>query len=222
MVRMMHHKPIPRKNVLATLCTAYLTQSDFIATVSKQQNTCIDTLEKVQASLLSERPASIEDCAAWARRRFHDLYYSQICQLLHNFPLDQRMATGEPFWSGTKRPPTPARFDPENVLHAQFVYAATCLRAHLYGLRLQPSHTIKAIAALAAAAPTPEFAPRVGLKIAANDKELEEQQKAEKDATTAGGGDGGWDLEEKIASLAATLPSPRALAGFQVRCMRVF
>lgn len=52
---------------------AYLTQADFVATVSKQQNTCIDTLEKIQSALIAERPTSIEDCAAWARRRFHDL-----------------------------------------------------------------------------------------------------------------------------------------------------
>ena len=192
-----------------------------MATVSKQQNTCIDTLEKIQAALTSERPASIEDCAAWARRRFHDLYFTQIRQLLHNFPLDQRTATGEPFWSGTKRPPTPVVFDASNPLHAQFAFAATQLRAHLYGLRLQPGHTIEAVAALAAAAPTPEFAPRVGLKIAASDKELEEQQKADKEAAAAGGAaGGGWDLEEKIASIAATIPPPGSLAGFQVRGFR--
>lgn len=97
------------------------------------------------------------------------------------------------------------------------MFAATRLRAHVFGLHLQPTHTVEAVADLAAAAPTPEFAPLAGLKIAANDKELEEQKKAEAEAAAAGGaGSGSWDLEEKISSIVATLPTPSSLAGFQV------
>ncbi len=113
--------------------------------------------------------------------------------------------------SGTKRAPSPLEYDATDPLHQQFVFAATQLRAQLYDLRLQPHHTLEAVAQLAAAAVIPEFAPRV-VKIAASDKELEEQQKADKEAAT--GGD--WDMESKIATLVAAIPTPRSLAGFRM------
>jgi hypothetical protein len=39
--------------------------------------------------------------------------------------------------SGTKRAPNALEFDANDALHREFAFAATKLRAHLYGLRLQ-------------------------------------------------------------------------------------
>lgn len=59
----------------------------------------------------------------------------------------------------------------------------------------------------------PRFEPATGVKIAANDKELEEMKKKEAEAAEAGGG--GWDVEERAASLERRLPVPSSLAGFE-------
>jgi ubiquitin-activating enzyme E1 len=61
--------------------------------------------------------------------------------------------------------------------------------------------------------PRPPAAPLL-CAVAASDKELEEQQKAEKEAAEAGGS---WDVESKVAALVAAIPTPRSLAGFQMQ-----
>ncbi len=49
----------------------------------------METLETVKRIVLDERPASFEDCVAWARNMFQDNYSNTIRQLLFNFPPDQ-------------------------------------------------------------------------------------------------------------------------------------
>jgi len=43
----------------------------------------------VKRTLIDERPDSLQDCVAWARRLWQDNYSNQIRQLLFNFPSDQ-------------------------------------------------------------------------------------------------------------------------------------
>ena len=43
----------------------------------------------VKRTLIDERPDSLQDCVAWARRLWEDNYSNQIRQLLFNFPSDQ-------------------------------------------------------------------------------------------------------------------------------------
>lgn len=42
---------------------------------------------------------------------------------------------GAPFWSGTKRSPTPITFDAADNLHLDFIMAAANLQATVYGLK---------------------------------------------------------------------------------------
>ena len=42
---------------------------------------------------------------------------------------------GAPFWSGTKRTPTPLVFDTSDPLHLDFIMAAANLQATVYGLK---------------------------------------------------------------------------------------
>jgi len=49
---------------------------------------------------------------------------------------------GAPFWSGTKRAPTPLNFDPGNSLHLDFIMAAANLQATVYGLRGCRDHAL--------------------------------------------------------------------------------
>lgn len=64
---------------------------------------------------MDARPLTFQDCIAWARLKFEDLYSNQIQQLLFNFPADRKTESGAPFWSGPKRCPDPLVFDIENV-----------------------------------------------------------------------------------------------------------
>ena len=49
----------------------------------------LETLNQVKQVLVEERPASLEDCVAWACKLFQDNYTNTIKQLLFNFPADQ-------------------------------------------------------------------------------------------------------------------------------------
>jgi ubiquitin-activating enzyme E1 len=215
---------------------AYLAQPSFLEALAKQTNTRIDTLEKVHAALVTEKAITVEDCVRWARFRFADLFTNQIKQLLHNFPPDFTTTTGEPFWSGAKRMPTPIEFDAGDVGHMTFVTAATRLRASVYGLKLTTQHTPDWMRAAAAAVPVPAFEPRSGVRIAANDKELEEMKKdggggGGADGAGAGAGSssssssaasasssssGSWDTEARATAIAEQLPPPRDLAGYRL------
>ena len=103
-------------------------------TLKMQGSQPVEVLEKVKKILVDEIPQSFEDCVAWARRFFQDLFHNQIAQLLHNFPPDQTTSSGQPFWSGPKRCPKALNFDPTVELHMDFVVAAANLLAAVYGI----------------------------------------------------------------------------------------
>jgi len=69
--------------------------------------------------LVDARPKTFADCVAWARLQFQECFHNSIAQLLHNFPVDQVTSTGQPFWSGSKRPPAAIAFDASDSLHLQ-------------------------------------------------------------------------------------------------------
>ncbi|KAF1776352.1 Ubiquitin-activating enzyme E1, Cys active site [Phytophthora cactorum] len=143
----------------------YLEGPAFMKELNEQQNTKVETLERLKSSLVDDRPMSFEDCISWARFKFEELFSNQIKQLLYNFPLDQLTTSGTPFWSGPKRPPTPITFDAKDPLHMDFP-------AKNYGLK---GHTDRdAFAQVLSGIHVPEFSPKKGVKIAASDAELKE------------------------------------------------
>jgi len=74
-------------------------------------------------------------CVAWARSKFDMWFDKSIHSLCEQFPADHFTETGEPFWSGTRRRPAPTPFDPNNVLHVQFVTVTARLRAQTLNLK---------------------------------------------------------------------------------------
>lgn len=50
---------------------------------------------------------------------------------LQEHPLDSKDEEGQPFWTGDRRVPTPAAFDPRNRLHVDFLLSATLLKARV-------------------------------------------------------------------------------------------
>ena len=82
---------------------------------------------------MARRPLKFEECVAWARRRFDELFHEAPRQLQHNFPRAATTADGSPFWAGTKRHPAPQVFDPADADHWAFLAAASNLQASRSG-----------------------------------------------------------------------------------------
>lgn len=156
----------------------YLSDSNFVDRVLKMPGVQpLEILESVRAALIVDKPNNFADCVKWARLHWQDQFSNQIRQLLFNFPPDQTTSSGQPFWSGPKRCPTPLTFDVNNPMHLDYIYAAANLKAEVYGL---PHVRDKnAVAELVAQIQVPEFQPRSGVRIAESDAALQADQNGE-------------------------------------------
>ncbi|CAM9268613.1 unnamed protein product [Heterosigma akashiwo] len=196
----------------------YLSEPNFVEQLAAQPNTKLDTLARVRASLVGERPRGLDDCAVWARLQFEELFANTARQLLHNFPRDQVTSAGVPFWSGAKKPPTPLAFDPSDELHLGFVMSAANLRAAVYGIK--GSRDAAYFQGVLPNVMVPEFVPRRGVKIAADEKEEKEEAVGAGGRGTGGGAGtaviSATDLEGQAKQIIEELPSPSELAGFRL------
>lgn len=151
----------------------YLEEEDFVEkTLKMAGQQPVETLEIVKKMLADEIPNNFEECVAWARLYWQELFHNQIAQLLHNFPPDQKTSTGTPFWSGPKRCPKALVFDVNEPLHMDFIEAAANLRAEVYGLPQNKNR--KQITAILSTVNVPEFKPRSGVKIAVTEAQANE------------------------------------------------
>ncbi|WKY05963.1 hypothetical protein Q1695_006288 [Nippostrongylus brasiliensis] len=138
-------------------------------------------LGQVKDALIDSKPASAEDCVKWARLLFQEHYHDNIAQMLHSFPPDQVTDQGAKFWSGTKRCPHVLQFDSAQSFlkeeHRNFVYAASILRAQMYGLK--PLLDVEQVMKVAKSVQPPPFKPRAGVKIAVTEAEAKENAEAD-------------------------------------------
>jgi ubiquitin-activating enzyme E1 len=140
------------------------------------------------------------------------MFFDSIAQLLHNFPVDQVDTHGQPFWSGTKRAPSPVVFDAADPTHLAFVAAAANLRAKNFGLRGRRAASDEDRAwfrKVLADVIVPDFVPRDGVRIARDDEELKAQ-------SAAGPSSSAGDVDAEARAVAAKLPDPGTLAGFRL------
>lgn len=182
-------------------CNAYLGSrgQEFFEDLRRQgPGTMLSTLEAVHSSLVSARPTCIEDCAKWSRLLFEEMFSSSIKQLLHAFPADMADANGVPFWSGTKREPSPLTFDPTDETHLAFVKSAALLRAEVYSIPVSAEQVAR-IPEMVATVEVPVFVPKAGVKIATTEAEAKEQ-------TTSGAGGSLEADDERIETLLNALP----------------
>ncbi|EIE91582.1 hypothetical protein G6F46_007917 [Rhizopus delemar] len=165
----------------------YLSQPNFVEVTLKQGGTSKETLETVNNYLTVDKPESFDDCITWARLKFEELYSNNIRQLLFNFPPDAMTSSGQPFWSGPKRAPTPLVFDVNNPDHLSFIIHAAHLHAFNYGLKGESDEAYirKALDNVM----VPEFKPKEGVKIQVQENET---------VDNSGGAD---SLDDLIANL---------------------
>ncbi|KAJ9293270.1 hypothetical protein DTO271G3_7993 [Paecilomyces variotii] len=185
----------------------YLSQPNYIEQTLKQAGNEKQTLEHLNTFLVTDKPLSFDDCIVWARQQFEAQYNNAIQQLLYNFPKDSKTSTGQPFWSGPKRAPTPLKFDPTNPTHMGFIIAAANLHAFNYGIKSPPvdkEHYRKVVENMI----IPEFTPSSSVKIQANEND------PDPNAQPSGSS---FDDNEEIKRLVESLPSPKSLAGFRLQ-----
>lgn len=107
--------------------------------IEKMRNTepatLISTLEAAKDMFITNKCTVFEDCIKWAREKFEELFNFKIRDLQNQFPIDALTSEGLPFWTGSKRYPIAAEFDPNNKYHAEFVTSAAILRARISGIK---------------------------------------------------------------------------------------
>eukprot|EP00752_Nemacystus_decipiens_P009961 g8884.t1 len=187
----------------------YLEDPNYATFLNSQHNTKLETLTRISESLGSSRPSSFFDCIKWARLQFQQRFHNEIAQLLHNFPVDSLTSSGNPFWSGAKRPPTPLNFDASDSLHMDFVKGAAVLRAFNYGIA-PPTDDSVYMTALDKI-DVPEFKPVDGVKIATTEAEAKEQ------GSTGGGGGGQLeDVDAQCERMLGELPKREDMKDFRL------
>eukprot|EP01064_Diplonema_japonicum_P010025 TRINITY_DN173_c0_g1_i2.p1 TRINITY_DN173_c0_g1~~TRINITY_DN173_c0_g1_i2.p1 ORF type:complete len:1033 (+),score=317.78 TRINITY_DN173_c0_g1_i2:35-3133(+) len=176
----------------------YVHDKGFLVQLDKEPSSRITTLQAIRGALVTEKPKTYEDCVKWARIRFDALFSNEIKTLLHNFPLDTITNSGEPFWSGAKRPPQPLEFDPSDEMHALFVEATAAMFASLYSITISmnPEETVK----FAAACPPLPWVPK---KVKIQTEENEKVTAVVDDSIS----------HEEIIAL---LPKPETLSSFKM------
>jgi ubiquitin-activating enzyme E1 len=182
----------------------YLNNEEFLPQLDTQPNIKLETLQRLKDSLVISKPNNIADCVAWARKQFEDLFSNRIKQLLHNFPLDRLTSSGTPFWSGSKKPPTPIEFDPTDPLHAEFIISVANMRASIYNIPACHDHSY--MLSVACTVTVEKFQPQEGVKIAATEEEAKAEQKQKEQKLESAS-----DLDRVCASILQSLPSPQEL-----------
>lgn len=154
----------------------YLRDASFLPSLDKEPG----NKPLVFASLIAaigRKPTSQEDCVAWARVKFEELFANNIKQLLHAFPKDKLNEKGERFWAGAKKPPTPTEFSPATEAdHRTFILAAARLYGEVYGIPITLSADEQLRIAERVSVPT--FQPKE-IKFADNEKEKSDTAEAQ-------------------------------------------
>ncbi|EEB05828.2 ubiquitin activating enzyme E1 [Schizosaccharomyces japonicus yFS275] len=178
----------------------YLSSPNFLETTLKTSNNPREVLESIRDHLVTDKPLSFEECIVWGRMQFEKYFNHNIQQLLFNFPKDSVTSSGQPFWSGPKRAPTPLVFDAHNPLHYDFVINAANLYAYNYGLKGEASPDV--VEKVLSSIEVPSFTPKSGVKIQVNETDEVPQE------TSAD--------ESELKTIVDSLPAPSSLAGYRL------
>lgn len=170
-------------------------------------NDRLNKLKNLVKLMGPSRPKTFADCITWARLWFQDNFNINIKNLLHQHPLDQVVEGGKSYWTAKKRPPTPEEFSLKDQLHCQFIVAASCLYARLFGIA--ESKDLADYAAVLDAMEVPEFDPSQAEFVPETDAERKkyEEEKAKKAEEE------GEDMDQMCARLLKQVPAVKDLPG---------
>ena len=155
-----------------------------------------ENLEKVAECLLVSRCETYQECLAWARVRFQEVFHDKIAQLTYTFPEDAVTSTGSPFWSAPKRFPKVVAFSSGDAAHLALTRAMANLKAEVHGVaRPDWAADDAKLAEAVDAVRVHAFEPKAGVKIETDPKATE--------AASAGGMDDEAVIEDTLARLEA-------------------
>jgi len=184
-----------------------MNKDEYVKSFGSQQNNYVSALQTVKSVLVDNPIKTFEDCILWARKQFDVEFRDNIMQLLHSFPPDSKTAEGTPFWSGTKRAPTPLEFNFNDPLHRDFIIAAAHLRAAMFNL--VPTTDLKVYENTLSLYQPTKFQPK-RVKIATNEGEAQAMSSGPEE----------YDYQAQVAELERQLPNPASLAGMQLNPAR--
>ncbi|KAL0221082.1 hypothetical protein RCL1_000936 [Eukaryota sp. TZLM3-RCL] len=149
----------------------YLKNQSYLIELKNEGIQSIPNLLNIKQYLVDVRPNSFDDCIKFARLKFEELFNHSIKQWLFMFPADAVTEAGTPFWSGSKRAPTPVDFDPNNEYHVNFILFGAKIFAEIYGIPVvfDPQYVINR----ALSVPVPSFVPQSDVQVDLEDKSVE-------------------------------------------------
>jgi len=144
--------------------------SNFYTDLKKEGNVTfqLEKLTTIKKLIEVSLTKSFDRCIELAIEKFTDNFDHRIQQLLYNFPADYTNPDGSKFWSGSKRVPSPIRYDPQDDLHLNFVASYSILIAKCVSIDFNPSFDF--IREKSKSISIPEFAPKK-IKIKVNDQD---------------------------------------------------
>lgn len=98
----------------------YQENRDYLSTLT-DINMLNESIRQLYEQLIETPCVTVQDCIHWAMKQFHKLFYTEIRNITHQFPVglmnddyEQRDSidnNGNKFWSGNKLFPSPAELD---------------------------------------------------------------------------------------------------------------
>ena len=206
----------------------YLSGKDKWLSDMQRQNTGYSSLKTVHHMLCGINGlrgtgiiSNFEDCVAWARLLFEELFSNNIKQLLAQYPADKMINIGtdeDPkmvkFWRGDKKVCTPANFDADGVNedHMNFIVAAANLCASVYRVsQASPDErSVDSVRQIVKKVDVPTFHADKSKLIAVTEEQAKEQ---------AENGDAalGIDVEAEFAKLSSDLRAKEKSIGELVK-----
>ncbi|SCP03541.1 ubiquitin-activating enzyme E1, putative [Plasmodium malariae] len=119
----------------------------------------LETLQSMISTMKDiSRQCNFDLCIKKTVDLFHINFINQISQLLHSFPLDYKLSSGEYFWVGQKKPPQCIPFDVNNDLVKEFLLSTSNLYAQVYNI--SPCYDINYISHVASKIQVEPFQPK--------------------------------------------------------------
>lgn len=141
--------------------TSYLDNPQLFVSQLKANSTsagAVTSLGRMLEFIEMKNDNSFDKCVAMARDQFNSYYDYQIRDLLSVFPIDHKDKSGQPFWSGPKRAPSPITFDLSNPTHLNFVVCYANLIAVALGI--PENRDAKAVASISEKVPIKPYEPK--------------------------------------------------------------